>query len=523
MNNRIPAVIIIAAFCFGIAGCNSEGSVPTTPVTPADAKGKELVAAYCQSCHLLPDPSMIDKQHWTSGVLPEMGPRLGVFSFQNQQYPSYRGDLYLEDALYPDTPLIDSTGWQKIIDYFNDAAPAGLDSAVHNETINEGLAGFRVSVSESSQFSPASGCVKIDLTASKPRIFRSDMLRRHLYVYDESLNIKDSLRVPVGVTDLTVISPNEIVACFVGELMPNIGRSGFVKKIFIDSLTGKMKQDTAVMFERLARPVRIVATDINNDQLTDYLVCEFGHMFGSLSLFTAKKNGGYDKLELQNSPGVINVQLDDYNKDGLTDIWALFTQGDERIMLFTNKGNGKFQGENILRFQPSMGSSCFELADMNGDGLKDIVYTAGDNGDFSQVLKPYHGVYVYINRGNNRFEQQYFYAVNGSFKAIARDFDEDGDVDIASIAYFADFARRPEEGFIYFENQGNLQLRPSTSNKTRAGRWLCMDAGDIDGNGTIDLVLGNMSVGPTIATSLLDWRQGPALLAMFNLHHSRKK
>lgn len=522
MNNRIPALLVIA-FCFAISGCNSEGSVPATPVTPDDAKGKELVATYCQSCHLLPDPSMIDKQHWASGVLPEMGPRLGIFSFNNQRYPSYQGDLYLEDPLYPGAPLIDSTGWQKILAYFNDVAPVSLDTAVHDQVINDGLTGFRLSFPESSQYSPASGCVKIDATTAKPRIFRSDMLRRHLYAYDEKLNIRDSLRVPVGVTDLAIISPTEMVACFVGELMPNIGRSGFVKKIFIDTLTGKMKQDTAVMFERLARPVRIVAADLNNDQLTDYLVCEFGHMFGSLSLFTAKKNGGYDKLELQNSPGVINVQLDDYNKDGLTDIWALFTQGDERIILFTNRGNGKFEAKNILRFQPSMGSSYFELADMNSDGLKDIIYTAGDNGDFSQVLKPYHGVYVYINLGNNKFEQQYFYAVNGSFKAIARDFDQDGDVDIASIAYFADFEHRPQEGFIYFENQGNLQFRLSSSDKARLGRWLCMDAGDMDGNGTVDLVLGNMSVGPTIARSVLDWRKGPALLAMFNLHRSGKK
>ncbi|WP_336514727.1 VCBS repeat-containing protein [Pollutibacter soli] len=520
-NKRFPVEMLLVVFLV-VAGCNNNSSGPETPRTPADAKGKEVVAAYCQSCHLLPDPAMIDKQHWQTGVLPQMGPRLGLFSFQDHEYPSYNGDLYLEDPIYPDRALIDSTGWQKILDYFQEVAPDSLSPQKKDQLIGRQLANFSVAVPESNNYSPATICIKLDTSENRSRVFRSDALQRILYMFDEKLRVIDSLPLPAGITDISITGRNEIVACFVGQLMPNIGRSGFVKKIFIDSTTGKMRLDTTVMFERLARPVRIVATDLNNDQLNDYLVCEFGHLFGSLSLFTANQKGGFDKQVLQNSPGVIDVRLDDFNKDGLLDIWALFTQGDERIILFTNKGNANFQQTTVLRFQPATGSSGFELTDINQDGLKDIIHTSGDNGDFSQVLKPYHGIYIYVNKGDNKFEQQFFYPINGCFKSVTRDFDHDGDMDIASIAYFADYAKAPEEGFVFFENLGHLKFKINSIPAAEKGRWLCMDAGDLDRDGKEDLLLGNMSLGPTVVPSATDWRIGPSFMVLMNKHLKTK-
>jgi len=41
--------------------------------------------------------------------------------------------------------------------------------------------------------------------------------------------------------------------------------------------------------------------------------------------------------------------------------------------LFTNKGNGKFQQEEVVRFPPIYGSSFFELVDLNKDGHPDII------------------------------------------------------------------------------------------------------------------------------------------------------
>src|SRR5581483_1594255 len=100
------------------------------------------------------------------------------------------------------------------------------------------------------------------------------------------------------------------------------------------------------------------------------------------------------------------------------------------------------------------------------------------------------------NEGNNHFKQQSFFHINGCYKAIARDFDHDGDVDIAAISFFADYAHRPEEAFVYLDNAaGKWQAHTFTAATT--GRWMIMGAGDLDGDGYTDLVLGNFSLIPT--------------------------
>ena len=82
-------------------------------------------------------------------------------------------------------------------------------------------------------------------------------------------------------------------------------------------------------------------------------------------------------------PGAVKAYMDDFNKDGLPDIIVLMAQAQEGIFLFLNKGNGNFEKKELLRFPPIYGSSYFEMDDVNGDGLKDIIYTCGDNLDFT--------------------------------------------------------------------------------------------------------------------------------------------
>jgi hypothetical protein len=249
----------------------------------------------------------------------------------------------------------------------------------------------------------------------------------------------------------------------------------------------------------------------------DYLVCEFGHLAGALSWMQAIGAGKYKRHILREVPGAIKAYVQDYNHDGLPDLWVLFSQGEEGIFLFTNKGKGQFDEREVLRFSPSYGSSYFELADFNHDGQPDILYTCGDNADYSKVLKPYHGVYIFLNDGKANFKQKYFFPVNGCYKAMARDFDQDGDLDIATISFFADYGSQPEEGFVYLENKGNFQFEAFALQESISGRWLTMDAGDLDGDGKIDLVLGNFSVGPALIRSRTDWRTGPPFILLRNV------
>jgi len=169
-----------------------------------------------------------------------------------------------------------------------------------------------------------------------------------------------------------------------------------------------------------------------------------------------------------------------------------------------------------VQFPPIYGSSHFALDDVNHEGYPDILYTCGDNADYSVMLKSYHGVYIFMNDKTNHFKQKYFYPIDGCYKAIAKDFDGDGDLDIATISFFADYEKQPQEGFVYFENTGNLNFKPFSLKGTEVGRWLTMDAGDIDGDGKPDLILGNFSIGPSMMKHSVDWKKAPPFIILKN-------
>jgi hypothetical protein len=117
--------------------------------------------------------------------------------------------------------------------------------------------------------------------------------------------------------------------------------------------------------------------------------------------------------------------------------------------------------------------------------------TQGDNADYSIVVKAYHGIRIFLNNGKNHFDEKYFLPQYGAQKAIPFDFDNDGDPDIVSIAFFPDYDRYPLESFIYWENKGDNTFNRYSFPGATDGRWLTMDAGDIDGDGDKDVILGS--------------------------------
>jgi hypothetical protein len=306
-----------------------------------------------------------------------------------------------------------------------------------------------------------------------------------------------------------------MLTCNIGVLNPNNGKHGKGQFINVDQ-NGRMQQDTAGLFDNLRRPVQIASADLNNDGKEDYVICEFGNLIGALSWMENLGNGKFARHVLRNAPGAIKAYVNDYNHDGTPDLWVLFAQGEEGIFLFTNKGHGDFDAKQVLRFPSVYGSSYFELDDFNNDGHPDIVYTCGDNADYSTVLKPYHGVYIFLNDGSNNFKQKYFFPIHGCYKAIARDYDGDGDLDMATISFFADYEHQPQESFVYLDNKGNYDFHPYSFPGASVGRWLTMDAGDIDGDGKIDLVLGNFSFGSSPDKTNMNWAKGPPLLVLKN-------
>ncbi|HEY6902103.1 MAG TPA: VCBS repeat-containing protein, partial [Puia sp.] len=459
-------------------------------------RGEAVAAKYCGSCHRLPAPDLLDVGSWERGVLPQMGPRLGVFQFRGQKYPSSSGDPNVGRQWYPEKALVSQEDWSAVIDYYTALAPDSMPGQKREESLVRDTGSFGLVSAVGGGAPPATCFVKYE--PGLKEIVTSDIMTHTLDVWGFP-GKKDSFLIGGSIVDWARDSAGYLV-CNIGPFGPNNAPAGHVDRLSVPMHVAASGRPLPVVYDSLLRPVALATADLNGDGRKDMVVSEFGYIKGELVWLENMAGGKYEKHVLRNIAGAIRVEIEDYNHDGLPDIWALFAQGDEGIFRYTNQGKGQFKEEVLLRFPPSYGSAYFELADFNGDGAPDLVYAAGDNGDFSTVLKPYHGVYIFLNDGQGHFDEgrKYFFPINGCFRAMARDFDGDGDLDIACIAYFADFKHQPEEGFVYLENKGGgtpgggvpgggasdggaqrgMKFTPHSVPGTEVGRWITMDVAD---------------------------------------------
>lgn len=462
-------------------------------------KPEQVARKYCSTCHSFPDASLLDKQSWRDGVLPEMAFRMGVDFSRLHSIDENDFNAVLNSL--PESPMVTKAEWKAIEEYYSNQAPDSLVVATHQKMST--LRQFKAdTISLAISGKNLLTLLKYDTRTHK--FFVGTRLGK-LFALNEYLQAEDSLDVASPPSALLNKTPQTLVLLTMGIMDPNEQRKGKIIQI--------RAGEQVTLIDSLKRPVYFEETDLNSDGAEDLVVSAFGNYTGGLLAFE-KVGNSYRRHVIHNMPGTRKTIVDDFNDDGLPDILTLITQGDEQIALLTNRGNFRFTYRVLLRFPPVYGSSYFELGDFNGDGHSDILYTNGDNADYSPILKPYHGVRVFLNDGLNKFDEAWFFPMNGATMARAVDFDNDGDLDIAAIAFFPDFKKNPEYGFIYFENERG-KFTPHYTKLAATSRWITMEVADLDGDQDLDIVLASLNFSPGVPDSLVQaWKENPVSLLM---------
>ncbi|APZ45535.1 hypothetical protein BW723_04160 [Polaribacter reichenbachii] len=445
--------------------------------------GKALAEMHCARCHSFPEPKVMPKRYWKE-VLPIMGLFLGKRP-EGKMLGDYNNIIARErlkaSYLFPEKGLITDKEWEAIIQFYDDNSLENIPDV--KPILNRNLALFKKEILPWQ--SSGNGLTYLNFQDNEYHLgFNTD--HESFYIkLDKTGKLLQKNQMTYPLVD--VIQNGKI------EFLLSMGRM-----FNVDEPTGSIavladKPEPINLIGNLERPVDFVIDDFDNDGIMDFLVAEFGKYLGGINIYSGRQN--IKKTNVHPKPGAVKFVVKDVNNDGLKDFFTLVAQEDESVYLFINKGNFKFEKQQLLTLPSYYGTTHFELLDFDNDGDDDIICSSGDSDDFASALKPYHGVRIFENKGNYKYEQVWFHKQEGAYGTASADFDNDGDIDIASIGYYASLQNKDDEAFFYFENVSTktnqwsfkTHVLPTNTNNS----FMLIKAKDIDNDGDVDLLLGS--------------------------------
>lgn len=163
--------------------------------------------------------------------------------------------------------------------------------------------------------------------------------------------------------------------------------------------------------------------DFNNDGILDIAMGGNTYLGQPNRTFKTVSSNGTNIMA-----GPYGYAVADFNLDGYSDI--VFGGNSAPIAVFYGKGDGTFYLQSILNMGPSDFSQAISVADINGDGLPDII----------ACLFISHECVVYTNDGQGGFERSYFALGVVPINMIEADVNSDGKPDIAVMNFPVDGA-----------------------------------------------------------------------------------
>jgi len=557
----------------GGAGCSPGDS------RELEERGEQLAQIACAGCHVVPAPADLPRRDWEY-TLPQMawllglgldfpggapGPREGFASYVVEHLQGKRAS-FEDRGLVLSQPVLDEADWSAIRAYYLNRAPerlelpaerrpaAGPEPQLERPSVEDHELQREPAPAERPARQPVPArASRLELFRPRPTdysvprplttLLRINEPARELWIGDSAWCESGCART-LTVLDSTgrrtlALEPqgDPIDVHFVdrGFVLTEIG-AFFPYHIETDTparLTRYRRSgasfDSSPLADGLPRIANTNRADVDGDGDDDFVVCAHGWgmvTIGHVSWLENREPEPYREHVLLHQPGCVRSEVADIDGDGRLDVLVLVAGAREGLYLLRGTGSARFEPETILERHPAFGFTHMQLADFDGDGSPDLVVVNGDDidGHPDKLLRPYHGVRILLHRGGPVFEEAYFHHVRGACMASARDFDRDGDLDIAVVANLPDLSLDEPLGFVYLRNEGGLRFTPLTHPATNATRWLTLDGGDLDGDGDDEIVLGGFAsplglamYDPRVRQRLAQFQEsGPSILVLEN-------
>jgi hypothetical protein len=290
------------------------------------------------------------------------------------------------------------------------------------------------------------------------------------------------------VADLRGTGHLDVLVASMGVVPPDNEKIGSVVVLEND---GTNHFTNRVLLDKVARVTYVKAAKLTHSGRLDLVVGQFGYVEGEIRWMENLGYPNFKSHQLLDLPGTIHAPVADLNGDGKQDIVALVSHGSQEVHAFMNDGDGNFRDRVLYgSTNKDYGSSGLTIADMNHDGLPDIVYTNGDGFDYATPgSRPWHGVQWLENRGGGRFTFHRVGDFPGAYSPVVADLKGDGHQDIVACSGFNDWNDRSAVSLMCFENDGDNHFTPHVL-AHEPTHLIVVKAADLFNDGRVELVSG---------------------------------
>lgn len=306
------------------------------------------------------------------------------------------------------------------------------------------------------------------------------------------------------VVDLDDDGLPDVLVAELGNIWPD---DGVIGRVILLHNQGDGKFERRVLLDDVRRVSDVQVADLNGNGRLDLAVAVFGYDRGEVLWLENLGDFQFLEHELLSAPGTIHVPIADFNGDGRPDIAAIVSQDEEELWCFENLGEGQFAPRRIW-FTPNfdIGSAGLIAADLDQDGLVDLILPVGDNlEDLYSYPQPYHGCLWFRNKGNFEFEVQRIAEFGGTYAAAVGDVDGDGHLDVVLVSMFNDWDRRDTGSLLWLRNDGQQNFEPIQI-ATEPTHLVTVACGDLNGNGRAEIVAGGLHLtGPFDRLGRITW------------------